>query len=154
MSDRTDQQAAMDSLGEPAGRHVVDRVTAERLAVQPRLRAVDALEAPASADRLAELESQLIEEPAARRKAESAANEMAVLVARVRNDLADERQAREAAEQTAAEVAALIAREHERVRQVEDELRLAWAQVPMVDQQDLSAGKRPLGRRWKRAIER
>ena len=154
MSDRTDQQAAMESLGAPAGRDVLERVAAERLAGQPRLRAVEAAQPAAPSDRIAELESQLTEERAARRKAESAANEMAVLVARVRNELADEKQARETAERTATEMATLIAQEHERVRVAEDELRLAWAQVPMIDQRDLNPGKTPLGKRWKRAIGR
>ena len=144
----------MESLGAPAGRDLVERVTAERLSTQPRLRAVDTAAAPAPADRLAELESQLTEERAARKKAEAAANEMAVLVARVRNELGDERQAREAAEQTAGDMAALIAQEHQRTRQAEDELRLAWAQVPMVDQHELSAGKTPIAKRWKRALGR
>lgn len=153
MSDRTDQQAAMDSLGAPAGRHVVERVTAERLARPPRLRAVDARDA-ATTDRAAELESQLLEERAARRSAEAAANEMAVLVARVREELAEERQARASAEQTAAETAELIAREHARSRKAQEDLRLAWAQVPVLDQRDVSLEKPPLGRRWKRAAGR
>src|SRR4051794_21832678 len=139
MSDGIDHQAAMQSLRAPAGRDVVDRVTAERLG-QPHLRAVDA---PAGADaaRIAELESRLTEERAGRKKAEAAANEMAVLVARVRTELADEKQAREDAEASAGQMAALVAQEHERVRKAEEELRLAWAQVPMVEQRDLSAGK-------------
>ena len=153
MSDRTDQQAAMDSLGAPAAPHLVERVTAERLARPPRLRAVDAPEAGPT-DRAAELESQLTEERAARKEAESAANEMAVLVARVRQELAEERQARASAEQAAAETAALIAQEHERSRRTEEELRLAWAQVPLLDQRDLSPAKPPLGQRWKRAVGR
>ena len=143
----------MESLGEPAGADVVERVKAERLGGQAWLRAVEPAEVPASG-RVAELESQLTEERAARKKAEAAANEMAVLVARVRNELGDERQAREAAEQTAAEMAALIAQEHERARKAEDELRLAWAQVPMVEQRELSPGKAPLSDRMKRALGR
>jgi hypothetical protein len=150
MSDGTDHQAAMESLRAPAGREVVDRVTAERLG-QPHLRAV---EADAEAGRIAELESQLTEERAGRRKAEASANEMAVLVARVRTQLAEERQGREAAEDTAGQMAALLAKEHERTRKAEDELRLAWAQVPMVEQSDLSPGKSSLSGRAKRALGR
>jgi seryl-tRNA synthetase len=150
MSDGTDQQAAMESLRAPAGRELVDRVTAERLG-QPHLRAV---EAGADAGRIADLESQLTEERAGRRKAEASANEMAVLVARVRTQLAEEREAREAAEQTADQMAALIAQEHQRTRKAEDELRLAWAQVPMVEQSDLSPGKSTLSGRAKRALGR
>ena len=142
----------MESLRAPAGREVVDRVTAERLG-QPHLRAVEALEADVVA-RIAELESQLTEERAGRRKAEAAANEMAVLVARVRTQLAEEKQAREEAEATAGQMAALIAQEHERVRKAEEELRLAWAQVPMVEQRDLSPGKPSMSQRAKRALGR
>jgi chromosome segregation ATPase len=154
MSDRTDQQAAMESLGAPASPDVVERVTAERLTGQPRLRAVDATEGPVPAERVAELESRLTEERAARRRAEAAANEMAVLVARVRTELADQQRACEAAEGTAGQMAALVAQEHERVRELEEELRLAWAQVPMVDQRDLNPGKAPLTKRWKRSLGR
>jgi hypothetical protein len=150
MSDGTDHHAAMESLRAPAGREVVDRVTAERLG-QPHLRAV---EADAEAGRIAELESQLTEERAGRRKAEASANEMAVLVARVRTQLAEEREGREAAEDTAGQMAALLAKEHERTRKAEDELRLAWAQVPMVEQSDLSPGKSSLSGRAKRALGR
>jgi len=153
MSDRTEEHAALESLGAPAGPDVVERVKAERLSGQPRLRAVDSVDVDLNA-RVADLESQLTEERAARKKAESAANEMAVLVANVRNELAEVKQARDAAEQTTGEMAALIAQEHERVRKAEDELRLAWAQVPMVDQHDLSPAKTPLGKRVKRAIQR
>lgn len=153
MSDRTDQPAAMESLGAPAGRDVVERVTAERLAGPPHLRAVDSVTAPAP-DRVAEIESQLTEERAARRKAEAAANEMAVLVARVRTQLAEEKQARGTAEQTAGEMAALLAQEHERVRKAEEELRIAWAQVPMIDQRDLSAPRPTLTQRARRALGR
>lgn len=152
MNDGSDQHAAMDSLREPAGREVVDRVTAERLG-QSHLRAVEAA-TDARTDRIAELEAELTEERAGRKKAEAAANEMAVLVARVRTQLADEREAREAAEATASEMATLIAREHERTRQAEDDLRLAWAQVPMVEQGDLSPGKSSLSQRAKRALGR
>ena len=152
MSDRTDQDAAMESLGAPAGADVVERVTAERLGGQPHLRAVEAVDA--ATGRFAELESQLTEERAARKKAEAAANEMAVLVANVRNELAEVKQARSAAEQTAGEMAALIAQEHERTRQAEEELRLAWAQVPMVEQRELSPAKVPLSERMKRALGR
>jgi hypothetical protein len=153
MSDRTEEHAALESLGAPAGPDVVERVTAERLNGQPRLRAVEPVEVDLHA-KVAGLESQLTEERAARKKAESAANEMAVLVANVRNELAEVKQARDAAEQTAGEMAALIAQEHERVRKAEDELRLAWAQVPMVDQHELSPAKTPLGARVKRAMKR
>src|SRR3954462_5333182 len=138
MSDGIDQQAAMDSLRAPAGRDVVERVTQERLA-PPHLRAVDVPETADSA-RIAELESQLTEERAGRRRAGAAANEMAVLVARVRTQLADEKQAREDAEATAGQMAGLIAQEHERARKAEEELRLAWAQVPLVEQRELSPG--------------
>jgi hypothetical protein len=151
MSDGTDQQAAMESLRAPAGHEVVERVKAERLG-QPHLRAVDA-EAVAAA-RIAELESQLTEERAARKQAEAAANEMAVLVARVRTELTDEREAREDAEATAAHMAELVAKEHERTRKAEDQLRLAWAQVPMVEQGDLSPAKPSLTQRAKRTLGR
>src|SRR4051794_33135642 len=70
MSDGIDQDAAMNSLRAPAGREVVDRVTAERLG-QPHLRAVD-VEVAAQPTRIAELESELSEERDARRKAEDA----------------------------------------------------------------------------------
>jgi len=152
MSDHIDQQAAMDSLRAPAGRDVVERVTQERLG-SPHLRAVEVAETP-DAIRIAELESQLTEERAGRKKAEAAANEMAVLVARVRTQLAEERQAREEAEATTGQMAALIAQEHERVRKAEEELRLAWAQVPMVEQRDLSPGKPSLSTRAKRVLGR
>ena len=148
MSDGFDQHAAMDSLGAPAGREVVDRVTAERLG-QPHLRAVDA-----DVSRIAELEAALAEERDVREKAEAAANEMAVLVARVRTQLAEEREAREAAEATAGQMAGLVAQEHERTRKAEDELRLAWAQVPMFEQTELGAGKPSLSRRARRALRR
>lgn len=152
MSDGIDQQAAMESLRAPAGREVVDRVTAERLG-HPHLRALEGGTA-ADADRIAELESQLGEEREARKKAEAAANEMAVLVARVRTELAEAREAAESAEATAGQMAALVAQEHERTRKVEDQLRLAWAQVPMVEQSELSAGKPTLGQRAKRKLAR
>ena len=142
----------MEPLRAPAGREVVDRVTAERLAGQPHLRAVEATDA--AADRVAELESQLTEERAARKKAEAAANEMAVLVARVRTQLAEEREARQDAEETATQMASLLAKEHERVRNAEEELRLAWAQVPMVEQRDLSPGKPSVSQRAKRVLGR
>jgi hypothetical protein len=150
LSDGIDHQAAMDSLRAPADRDVVERVTAERLG-HPHLRAVDA---PVTTDsaRIAELESQLTEERAGRKKAEAAANEMAVLVARVRTQLAEEKEAREGAEATAGQMAALIAQEHQRVRKAEEELRLAWAQVPMVEQRDLSSGKPSLAERARRAL--
>ena len=152
MSDGIDQQAAMESLRAPAGRDVVERVTAERLG-QPHLRAVEAPDTDLTT-RVAELESQLSEERAGRKKAEAAANEMAVLVARVRTQLAEEKQAREDAAATAGQMAALIAKEHERVRKAEEELRLAWAQVPMVEQRDLSPGKSSISQRAKRALGR
>lgn len=152
MSDGTDHQAAMDSLRAPAGRDVVSRVTAERLG-QPHLRAVELPETPDTA-RIAELESQLTEERAGRKKAEAAANEMAVLVARVRTQLAEEREARQDAEETATQMASLLAKEHQRVRNAEEELRLAWAQVPMVEQRELGAGKASLSVRAKRALGR
>ena len=142
----------MESLRAPAGRDVVERVTQERLG-QPHLRAVEVTEA-ADAARIAELESQLTEERAGRKKAEAAANEMAVLVARVRTQLADEKQAREDAEATAGQMAALIAQEHDRVRKAEEELRLAWAQVPMVEQRELSPAKASISQRAKRALGR
>jgi hypothetical protein len=152
MSDGIDHEAAMESLRAPAGREVVDRVTAERLG-QPHLRAVDAdADAAAGADPVAQLQAELDEERAVRKKAEAAANEMAVLVARVRTQLTEERAARESAEATAGEMAALIAQEHERTRKAEDELKLAWAQVPMVEQTSLSCAKPTLSQRAKRAI--
>jgi len=152
MSDGTDHQAAMDSLRAPAGRDVVERVTAERLG-PPHLHAVEVPDTAESA-RIAELESQLTEERAGRKKAEAAANEMAVLVARVRTQLAEAKQAREDAEATSGQMAALIAQEHERSRKLEEELRLAWAQVPMVEQRELSPGKPSLSQRAKRALGR
>ena len=42
----------------------------------------------------------------------------------------------------------------DRLRQAEDELRLAWAQVPMVDQRDLGPARTPLSQRVKRAFGR
>jgi hypothetical protein len=150
MSEGIDQPAAMESLRAPAGREVVERVSAERLN-GPHLRAVEP--EPVDDPRIAELESQLTEERAARKKAEAAANEMAVLVARVRNDLADERAARESAEATAGQMAALLAKEHERVRKAEDELRLAWAQVPMFEQSELTPGRPSAARRARRRLK-
>jgi hypothetical protein len=152
MSDGIDQQAAMNSLRAPAGRDVVERVTQERLG-SPHLRAVEVADSAGTA-RIAELESQLTEERAGRKKAEAAANEMAVLVARVRTQLAEEKQAREDAEATAGQMAALIAQEHERARKAEEELRRAWAQVPMVEQCDLSSAKPSFSQRAKRALGR
>src|SRR5215218_519615 len=152
MSDGINQEAAMESLRVPAGRVLVERVTAERLG-PPHLHAVEVPDTAESA-RIAELESQLTEERAGRKKAEAAANEMAVLVARVRTQLAEEQEARAGAETTAGEMAALIAQEHERSRKLEEELRLAWAQVPMVEQRDLSPSKPSLGQRAKRALGR
>jgi hypothetical protein len=151
MSDHIDQQAAVDPLRAPAGRDVVDRVTAERLA-PPRLRAVDQA---SDADRVVQLEAQVAEERAARKKAEAAANEMAVLVARVRTDLAEEQQAREAAEATAEQMAGLIVKEHDRSRALEQDLRLARAQMPMLEQHELSpARKPPLAHRARRVLGR
>jgi hypothetical protein len=140
MSDVSEQRA-MESLGAPAGRDVVERVTAERL------RPLHAVEEDG-------LEARLAEERTARKKAESAANEMAVLVARVRTQLAEEREARETAEATANKMAALVAQEHERSRKLEDELRLAWAQVPMVEQRDIRPAKPSLSERARRALRR
>jgi hypothetical protein len=149
MSDGTDRHMAMDTLRAPAGPELVERVTAERLA-HPHLRAVDVEEA-AQAERITALEAQLAEERAGRTKAEDAVNEMAMIVASVRTELAEVKQARETAESTAAEMAALIAKEHERVRKAEEELRLAWAQVPMIEQRDVDPGK-SLARRARRAL--
>jgi chromosome segregation ATPase len=152
MSDSSDSQQAMEPLRAPAGRDVVERVTAERLG-PPRLHAVDA-EPASQEDRLARLEGQLTEERAARRKAESAANEMAVLVARVRTELAEERTAREAAEATADQMAALIANEHARSRKLEEDLRSAWGQIPMYEQRELEPVKPTLLQRAKRGLQR
>ena len=152
MSDSSDQQQAMESLRAPAGREVVERVTAERLG-PPRLHAVDSQ--PASLeDRVAELGAQVTEERAARRKAESAANEMAVLIARVRTELAEERSAREAAEATADQMAQLIAQEHARSRKLEEDLRSAWGQVPMYEQSALEPVRPTLVQRAKRGLKR
>jgi hypothetical protein len=149
MSDSREQQA-VDQLGAPAGDDVVDRVTAERLA-PPRLRAVGAN----ADDRVAELESQLDEERAARTEAEASANEMALLVAQVRTELAAERDTRERAEATAGEMAGLVAMEHERTRRLEEDLRVTRAQVPMIDQHELAASKKPrAGKRVRRALGR
>jgi hypothetical protein len=151
MSDHTDQHASVDPLGAPAGRDVVERVTAERLA-PPRLRAVDQ---STDAERVSELESQVTEERAARKKAEAAANEMAVLIARVRTDLAEERQGRETAEATANQMAGLVAQEHDRSRALEQDLRLARAQMPMLEQHELAPAKKPgMGQRARRALGR
>jgi chromosome segregation ATPase len=152
MSDSSDQQQAMEPLRAPAGREVVERVTAERLG-PPRLHAVDSQ--PSSLeDRVSELEAQVTEERAARRKAESAANEMAVLIARVRTELAEERSAREAAEATADQMAGLIAEEHARSRKLEEDLRSAWGQIPMYEQSDLEPVKPTLVQRAKRGLKR
>ena len=152
MSDGIDQQRAMESLRAPAGRDVVERVTAERLG-QPHLRAVEAPETDLS-ERVAELELLLGEERTARKTAEAEANEMAVLVARVRTELAEAKQARDTAETTAGQMAALIAQEHERSRKLEEELRKAWAQVPMFEQREISVAKATFGQRAKRAFGR
>ena len=79
---------------------------------------------------------------------------MALLVTNVRQELAESREAQAAAEQAAGEMAALIAQEHERARKAEEELRLAWAQVPMVEQSDLSPGKPSIAQKAKRALKR
>jgi hypothetical protein len=143
MSDSSDQNAAMEPLRAPAGRDVVDRVTAERLG-QPRLHAVDSPAAP-TADAVADLEAQLTEERAARKEADAAANEMAVLVARVRTELAD-------AKATADQLATLLAQEHQRSRKLEEDLRVAWGQVPMIEQGDLPPVKQNvIGRALRRA---
>ena len=152
MSDSSDHNAAMDSLRAPAGREVVDRVTAERLG-QPRLHAVDSATV-SDADRLAELETQLTEERAARRKAEAAANEMALLIAGVRTELAEERKAREAAEATAEQMASLIAQENERSRKLEQDLRAARGQIPLVEQHELDPAKPGLVQRALRGMQR
>jgi hypothetical protein len=160
MSDHRDEHAAaMEPLRAPSGREVMDRVSAERLGA-PRLRAVDSEQADPAADverltqALAEAESRITEERAGRKKAEGAANEMAVLVARVRNDLSEERSARMHAEETASQLAELIAAENERARKAEDQLRIAWAQVPMFEQSSLSAAKPKLGGRLKRGLKK
>jgi hypothetical protein len=149
MSDSREQHA-VDQLGVPAGDDVVDRVTAERLA-PPRLRAVGA----AVDARVAELATQIAGERAARQEAEASANEMALLVAQVRNELAAERDARERAEATADEMAGLVALEHDRNRRLEEDLRVARAQVPMIDQHELSASRKPrAAKRVRRALGR
>ena len=148
MSDSSDQHAAMQPLRAPAGRDVVERVTAERLA-PPHLHAVDAETAPVQSP-TAELEAQLTEERAARKRAEAEANEMALLVARVRTELAEERSAREEAQATADQMAALIAQEHERSRKLEADLRAAWGQVPMLEQHELDPPKPSILKRAKR----
>src|SRR3954451_9091305 len=68
MSDHIDQ-AALESLRAPAGSDLVHGVTAGR-GGQPQLRAVEAAD-PEAAARIAELESQLPEERAGRKKAEA-----------------------------------------------------------------------------------
>jgi hypothetical protein len=156
MSDIRDQQVrAMEPLRAPSGHEVMERVAAERLGDVPRLHAVDPT---AEVERLSELlaaaESSITEERAARKRAEASANEMAVLVARVRNELSEERSGRISAETTANEIAGLIASENERARKLEDQLRIAWAQVPMREQQDMPAPKRTLGERVKRGLKR
>jgi hypothetical protein len=149
MSDSRERQA-VDPLGAPASDDVIERVTAERLA-PPRLRPVDAV----VDSRVAELETQVAEERAARKEAEASANEMALLIARVRTELAAEREALECAKATAAEMAALVAQEHERSRRLEEDLRVARAQVPMIDQHRLGAAKKPrAGQRIRRALGR
>ncbi len=152
MSDSSDQQAAMESLGAPAGRDVVARVKAERLG-QPHLHAVDS-PSLAPEQRVAELEAQLTEERAARKKAEAAANEMAVLIARVRTERAEEAKAREAAEATVDQMAALVAQEHARTRELEHDLRVARGQIPMVEQHELDGTKPGLMQRALRGRRR
>jgi chromosome segregation ATPase len=152
MSDLSDQQvAAMEPLRAPSGRDVVDRVHAERLGA-PRLHAVESADPASEIERLsnllAALEDRVGKEQDERKKAEATANEMAVLVAKTRNELADVRSAKETAEAAANEIAALIAGENsracaaeQRATKAEEELRLAWAQVPMFEQAELSPGK-------------
>ena len=152
MSDLSEQQAAaLEPLRAPSGRDIVDRVHAERLGA-PRLHAVDSTDTASEIERLSELlaalEARVAKEQEERKQAEATANEMAVLVAKTRNELADTRAAKETAEAAANEIAALIAGENSRARaaeeratKAEEELRLAWAQVPMFEQAELSPGK-------------
>jgi chromosome segregation ATPase len=151
MSDPKERQA-VDPLGAPASDDVVKRLTAERLA-PPLPRALgQTADAPA---RIAELESQLTEERAARKKAEAASNEMALLVAQVRTELAAEREELEHAQTTARQMAELVAEEHERSRRLAEDLRVARAQVPMIDQHELDPGKKPrAAKRMRRVLGR
>ncbi len=145
----------MDPLRAPSGPDVMDRVAAERLGEVTHLHAVDPTsEVERLSELLAAAESRITEEKTARKRAESSANEMAVLVARVRNELSEERSARMAAEETANQIAGLIAQENERARKLEDQLRIAWAQVPMVEQTEIPAPKFTLGERVKRGLKR
>jgi DNA repair exonuclease SbcCD ATPase subunit len=153
MSELSEQEAAaLEQLRAPSDREVVERVHAERLGTPARLHVVDSSDPAAEVQRLSEmlaaLEGRVAEEQAERKKAEAMANEMAVLVARVRNELADVKADKEAAEAAANEIAALIAGENARARaaeeratKAEEELRLAWAQVPMFEQSELSPNK-------------
>jgi small-conductance mechanosensitive channel len=77
-------------------------------------------------------------------------------VAALEGELAEERVAREAAEATSSQMAALLAKEHDRVRQLEDELALTRTQMRMVARYDEAALKqsRSLGERARRAIGR
>jgi hypothetical protein len=80
---------------------------------------------------------------------------MALLVAQVRTELAAEREARERTEATAGEMAGLVAMEHERTRRLEEDLRVARAQVPMIDQHELAASRKPrASKRVRRALGR
>jgi len=139
----------MEQLRAPSDRDIVERVHAERLG---RLHVVDSSDPAAEVQRLSEmlaaLEGRVAEEQAERKKAEATANEMAVLVARVRNELAEVQADKETAEAAANEIAGLIAGENSRARaaeeraaKAEEELRLAWAQVPMFEQTEFSPGK-------------
>jgi hypothetical protein len=132
----------------------MDRVTAERLGtVEPHLRAVDPT---AEVERLTELlaaaESRIAEEKAGRKRAETNANDMAVMVARVRNELSEERSARIAADETSGQLAKLIADENAKSRKLEEQLRLAWGQIPMVEQVDLEPPKFTVGEKLRRAF--
>jgi small-conductance mechanosensitive channel len=79
-----------------------------------------------------------------------------VRVAELEAQLAEERAAREAAEATSSQMAALIAKEHDRVRELEDELTLARTQMRMISRYDEAALKqhRKLGERARRIIGR
>jgi septal ring factor EnvC (AmiA/AmiB activator) len=152
MSELSEQEAAaLDQLRAPSGREVVERVHAERLGTPARLHVVDsdpAAEVQRLSEMLAALEGRVADEQEKRKEAEATANEMAVLVAKTRNELAEARASKETAEAAANEIAALIASENSRAREAEEratkaeeELRLAWAQVPMFEQSELSPNK-------------
>jgi seryl-tRNA synthetase len=133
MSDLRERQA-VDALGAPPG---------------------DAVGDTSPEGRIAELEAQLAAERAARVEAEASADEMALLIERVRGELDAQREAQAGAEATAREIAGLVAQQHERTRRLEEDLRAARAQVPMVDQQQIRAAhKRRAGRRVRRALGR